>query len=248
MYQIPTKMTRFEIENEIKNVILSDKKLLHPNEAICYEAKYNKGASTTSIYYKNDSKKQQLDLELDLLISIMGIYNEENSKQQQLSNQLVWNTVILEVNTDGTYKSQYLYDVEKVKADELITAQDFSASLANHLVNHYLFVNVKFKRKFERIIWTFWIKDGLPCFDLYSINKKNQKFKIDLLEYYEDSCKKALSEHYEATNNGILKDVWKPWNKIIISIPPSGYLNENEDIAYYLDDVKLEKDFFLKGY
>ena len=128
-------MNRFEIENEIKNVILSDKKLLHPNQVICYEAKYKKGSSTTSIYYKNDSKKQELDLELDLLISIMGIYNEEYSKQQ-LSNQLVWNTVILEINTDGTYESQYLYDVKKVKADELITAQDFSASLANHLVNH----------------------------------------------------------------------------------------------------------------
>lgn len=240
-------MTRFEIENEIKNVILSDKKLLHPNEVICYEAKYKKGASTTSIYYKNDSKKQQLDLELDLLISIMGIYNEEHSKQQ-LSNQFVWNTVILEINMDGTYKSQYSYDVEKVKADELITAQDFSASLANHLVNHYLFVNAKFKRKFERIIWTFWIRDGLPYFDLYSINKKNQKLPIELDDEYSEYAKKTLLHHYEVTQNGILKDVWKTWNKIIINIPPNGYLNENEDIEYYLDDVELEKDFFLRGY
>jgi len=103
-------MNRSGIENEIKNVILSDKKILHPNEAIYYEAKYRNGASTTSIYYKNDSKKQQLDL--DLLISIMGIYNGEYSKQQ-LSNHLTWNTVILEINMNGTYKSQYLYDAEK---------------------------------------------------------------------------------------------------------------------------------------
>lgn len=54
----------------------------------------------------------------------MGIYNGEYSKQQ-LSNHLTWNTVILEINMNGTYKSQYLYDAEKVKADELITAQDF---------------------------------------------------------------------------------------------------------------------------
>jgi hypothetical protein len=45
----------------------------------------------------------------------------------------------------------------------------------------------------------------------------------------------------------IVPQNWKPWNKIVISIPPNGYLNENEDIAYYLDDVKLEKDFFLRG-
>jgi len=180
-------MNRSGIENEIKNVILSDKKILHPNEAIYYEAKYRNGASTTSIYYKNDSKKQQLDL--DLLISIMGIYNGEYSKQQ-LSNHLTWNTVILEINMNGTYKSQYLYDAEKVKADELITAKDFSASLANHLVNHYLFATVKFKRKFERIIWTFWVKDGLPYFDLYSINKKDQKLPIELDDEYSEYAKK----------------------------------------------------------
>ena len=116
--------------------------------------------------------------------------------------------------------------------------------MVNSLVNHQLACRQKFKRKFERIIWILWIKDELPYFDLYSINKKNQKFQIDLFEYYEDLCNKDLLEHYEVTNNGILKDVWKPWNKIVISIPPNGYLNENEYIAYYLDDVELEKYFF----
>jgi hypothetical protein len=239
-------MNRIEIENRIKDVILSDEKLLQPNKIICYEAKYKGNASTTSIYYKDDVEKKELELELELLVLITGIYKEEYSNQ--LSTQFLWNTVIIEINMDGTYKSQYLYDVEKVKADELITAQDFSASLANHLVNHYLFVNVKFKRKFERIIWIFWVEKGLPYFELYSINKRNQKLPIELDDEYSDYAKKTLLHHYEVTQNGILKDVWKPWNKIIISIPPNGYLNENEDIVYYLDDVKLEKDFFLRGY
>ncbi|MDZ7900418.1 MAG: hypothetical protein U5N85_20625 [Arcicella sp.] len=60
--------------------------------------------------------------------------------------------------------------------------------------------------------------------------------------------KNLLLKHYEVTHNGILKDVWKPWNKIVIRIPPNGYLDEKEDIDYYLDDVMLSKDFFLRGY
>jgi len=57
-------------------------------------------------------------------------------------------------------------------------------------VNHYLFATVKFKRKFERIIWTFWVKDGLPYFDLYSINKKDQKLPIELDDEYSEYAKK----------------------------------------------------------
>ena len=87
-------------------------------------------------------------------------------------------------------------------------------------MNHYLFATVKFKRKFERIIWTFWVKDGLPYFDLYFINKKDQKLPIELDDKYSEYAKKTLLHHYEVTQNSILKDIWKPWNKIILSIPP----------------------------
>ena len=57
-------------------------------------------------------------------------------------------------------------------------------------MNHYLFATVKFKRKFERIIWTFWVKDGLPYFDLYFINKKDQKLPIELDDEYSEYAKK----------------------------------------------------------
>jgi hypothetical protein len=105
------------------------------------------------------------------------------------------------------------------------------------------------------------VKNGEAFFEVYSINEKNKQLPIDVSVkgtqlyqidskslYFEGFWKYKLLEHYEVTHNGILKDVWKPWNKIILSIPPNGYLNENEDIEYYLDDVKLEKDLFLRGY
>ncbi len=245
-------MNKIEIERIIVNKTLevSKSKIVFDNLSI--DGYYRNGFAGSIPMYKNDSL---IDVSLDdfmemydLLIDDFQKYFSELHSNNNHYSLPEWNTVNFEIKSNGEYQSKYWYDAERIKADALRIEKDFPHAMANHLVNHYLFVTVKFKRKFERIIGTFWIKDGLPCFDLYSINKKNQKFQIDLLEYYKDSCKKALSEHYEVTNNGILKDVWKPWNKIILSIPPNGYLDENEDIAYYLDDVKLEKDFFLRGY
>lgn len=234
---------------ELKQILISQiLPSIQDKETICIEQNFNDNMSSIfHLYYKNDNTKQQIDIPLEVISPAMKIFRPVFVNPEEYG-LFKWNTVTFEIESDGKYECKFWNNTEKIKADELITAKDFPHAMANHLVNHYLFVNVKFKRKFEKIIWTFWVKDGLPYFELYSINKKNQKFQIDLLEYYEDSCKKALSEHYEATNNGILKDVWKPWNKIVVSIPPNGYLDENEDIAYYLDDVKLEKDFFLRGY
>jgi hypothetical protein len=234
---------------ELKKILISQiLPEIQDKETICIEQYFNKNVSSVfSLYYKKDITKQQIDIPIEVISPAMRVFRPVflNPEVYSLPE---WNTVTFEVEPNGKYECKFWNNSEKVKADELIVAKDFPHAMANHLVNHYLFATVKFKRKFERIIWTFWIKNGIPYFELYSINKKNQKFQIELLKYYEESCEKALLEHYEVTQYGILKDVWKPWNKIILSIPPNGYLNENEDIEYYLDDVKLEKDFFLRGY
>jgi hypothetical protein len=237
-----------ELTELVETIISQILPVIQDKETICIEQYFNKNAgSVFHLYYKKDHTKQQIDISIKIISPAMKVFRPVflNPEVYGLPK---WNTVTFEVEPNGEYKCKFWNNNEKIKIDELITAKDFAASMANHLVNYYLFDTVKFKRKFEQIIWTFWIKDGMPYFELYSINKKNQKLSIELLEYYEDSCKKALSEHYEATNNGILKDVWQPWNKIVIRIPPNGYLDEKEDIDYYLNDVLLSKDFFLRGY
>ena len=245
-------MNKLEIERKIvdKTLEIGKSKIVFDNLSIIG---YYKNEFTASIpMYKNnnliDVSFDDFFYVYDLLRNDFQKYFSELHSNNNHYSLPEWNTVNFEIKSNGEYLSKYWYDEGRVTLEKLSIAKDFPHAMANHLVNHYLFATVKFKRKFERIIWTFWIKDGLPYFELYSINKKNQKFQIDLLDYYEDLCNKDLLVHYEATQNGILKDVWKSWNKVIISIPPNGYFNENEDIAYYLDDVKLEKDFFLRGY
>jgi hypothetical protein len=158
---------------------------------------------------------------------------------------------------DGNYEFKYWYDEERVYKVEFdyakLGSKDFPHAMAKALVFYHL-EDIKFRRKYNRIIMTFEVIEGEPFVDLYLINGRKQILPVydaEKIEKYGDiisentfNLKTWLKEHYENTNHGILKDIWKPWNKIVVSVPPSGYLNELEDIHYYLDEVELEKDFF----
>jgi hypothetical protein len=256
-------MNKIERERIIVNKTLevSKSKIVFDNLSI--DGYYRNGFAGSIPMYKNDSL---IDVSLDdfmemydLLIDDFQKYFSELHSNNNHYSLPEWNTVNFEIKSNGEYQSKYWYDEERVISEKLSIENDFPHAAATNLVNYHFF-EIKFKRKFTRIHWTMEVKNGESFFDIYSINKKNQKLPVELQEigvmfnvedqkvYFEKFWKYSLLKHYEATNNGILKDVWKPWNKIVISIPPNGYLNENEDIMYYLDDVELEKDFFLRGY
>ncbi|MDI9863870.1 hypothetical protein QM480_06020 [Flectobacillus sp. DC10W] len=173
----------------------------------------------------------------------------------------LYSDVLITLFTDGSYEFKYWYDEERIYKQEYESAlrrsKDFPHAMAKALV-FYDLAEVNFKKKYESIIMTFEIKEGEPFVDYYLVNEKGQHkpvYDLNKVAKYEETItrntsnvKTWLKEHYERTNFGILKAVWQPWNKIVVSVPPSGYLNELEDIHYYLDEVELEKDFFLKGY
>jgi hypothetical protein len=244
------------IEKELKiveiilrdNVIFGKKKVVVCLFLTGRDIRINK-IGGEQLYFKNepnllDTSRKNTDRPIRELFCEILIYYAEGGE--------IYSDVEFEINPDGSYTSRYWFDEARLYKEEyksaMLTAKDFPHAEANSLVNHQLAYKQKFKRKFERIVLTYWIKDGLPYFELYSINKKSQKLPIELDDEYIKNTNDILKKHYEATNNGILKEVWKPWNNIVIRIPPNGYLDEKEDIDYYLDDVLLSKDFFLRGY
>jgi hypothetical protein len=229
----------------VKSLLESDE-LMSYGKSLCFEQKFST-PNRISLTFKDDLLNEQIDFPPKIIFSVMNLFSDV-FENHLLYNLQQWDTVTINLNLDGNYQSRYWNDTENILIDTLRVSKDFTHALANHLVNHYLLTTVKFKTKFARIIWTLWVENNKANSVLYLVNKKNQKVSIELEESYNESNKNDLLNHYEVTNNGILKDVWQPWNKIIISIPPDGYLNENEDIEYYLNEVKLEKTFFLRGY
>lgn len=247
--------------NEISNILRNDSSITDKSRELIYEIFFvSEKLKTNTLWYGDDyqtDKKIAPNSEVyDILISFL-----EKKYQEEINNEANrWNTYTLKIQPNGQCDSIYWYDLDTDKHYKLQSAKDFPHAAATNLVNYHFF-DTKFKRKFTRIHWTMEVKNGEAFFEVYSINEKNKQLPIDVSVkgtqlyqgdskslYFEGFWKYKLLEHYEATHNGILKDVWKPWNKIVINIPPNGYLNENEDIAYYLDDVELEKDFFLRGY
>ncbi len=242
-----------EIEQEIVKIILNDEKVRKQSQRIYYWCDTVRDLNIVpyqKIVFLNKEREGVF------LMSIKSAEEVGSLIQKILlhfaSEGRLYSDVEFEINPDGSYTSHYWFDEERLYKEEydsaILVAKDFPHAEANSLVNHQLAYKQKFKRKFERIVLTYWMENGLPHFELYSINKKNQKLPIELDNEYIKNTNDILKKYYELTHNGILKDVWKPWNKIILSIPPNGYLNEKEDIEYYLNDVKLEKDFFLRGY
>ncbi|PAC31120.1 hypothetical protein [Flectobacillus sp. BAB-3569] len=173
----------------------------------------------------------------------------------------LYSDIVITLHPNGNYEFRYWFNEERIIKEEyesaMLRSTDFPHAMAKALV-FYDLAEVNFKKKYESIIMTFEIKEGEPFVDYYLVNEKGQHKPVydsnkvakygDIISKNISMVKAWLKEHYERTNHGILKDVWKPWNKIVVSVPPSGYLNELEDIHYYLDELELEKDFFLERY
>jgi hypothetical protein len=68
----------------------------------------------------------------------------------------------------------------------------------------------------DRGVFTFRINKGKIDSDILLCKGENERrIEVPLPGYFI----KAMFEHHEITNTGILKDNWKPWNKLAIHSP-----------------------------
>ena len=173
----------------------------------------------------------------------------------------IYSNLVITLYPNGDYQFEYWFDEERVYKEEFLTAaigsESFPRTMADCLLSYDL-PSINFKKKYAKIIMTLEIKAGEPVVDLRYRNGRNQikpvfNFTDNTGQSYKESVDKilrltgdSLLHQYNITN-GILKEFWEPWNKIIIEVPPSGILNELEDIHYYLDDKPLDKKYSTRG-
>jgi hypothetical protein len=151
-------MNKLEIERKIvdKTLEISKSKIVFDNLSIIGYCK-NEFTASIPIYKNNDLIDVPFDdffYVYDLLRNDFQKYFSELHSNNNHYSLPEWNTINFEIKTNEEYLSKYWYDEERVTLEKLSIAKDFPYAMANHLVNHYLFATVKFKRKFERIIWT----------------------------------------------------------------------------------------------
>ena len=252
-----------EQEKRIESLCRKDLYEENKNQVIkvwfCAERDIRVPNARAYLYFYDESLSKIIDRKREVYMEYYDALKELLIYKAQHGE--LYSDIVITLHPNGNYEFRYWFNEERIIKEEYESAlrrsTDFPHAMAKALV-FYDLAEVNFKKKYESIIMTFEIKEGEPFVDYYLVNEKGQHkpvYDSNKVAKYSDIISKNISmvkawlkEHYERTNHGILKDVWKPWNKIVVSVPPSGYLNELEDIHYYLDEVELEKDFFLKGY
>lgn len=213
------------------------------------------------IYFYDESGVNSIAVKNDLIVERYSVLKELFMYKANCGE--IYSDLQITVYPDGNSKYKYWFDEERLMKQEyereLSNAKDFPHAFSKYLV-FYDLDSIKFRKNFKQIIVILEIKNGIPLIDVHFINGRNQvkslfDVEVNTSPSYREAVEKIVTtakghllKHYEATHTGIIKEMWKPWNKIVVSVPPSGYLNEYEDIHYYMDEVELEKDFFLEGY
>lgn len=212
------------------------------------------------IYFYDDSLSNILDQKQEFVaeyydeLKELLIYKADHGE--------IYSDILITLYPDGSYQFKYWFDEERFYKEEFkmaaLLSQRFPHIVADDLLDYQL-PEINFKKKYAKIIMTLEIRAGEPAVDLHYKNGRNQvkpvfDFINNTSQSYQDSVENVLTvlkegilEQYNVTH-GIMKEFWEPWNKIIIEVPPSGILNELEDIHYYLDDKPLDKKYFTRGY
>jgi hypothetical protein len=140
-----------------------------------------------------------------------------------------FNKVILYISKNGDPSIQYIWSDEQDVQDKLMSAQVFPQWINERMMAFIYeaeFPNGPTEKDgdgdplyvstWDRGIFTFTIGNGKIHSDILLYKGEHERhIEVSLPEYFI----KAMLEHHEITNTGILKDEWKPWTKLVIDSP-----------------------------
>lgn len=190
------------------------------------------GSSRPNILlYDKDDTRRFLPMEIFDLDDLVGQYYRAVKDDPEKR----FNKFELEVLPDKAYKARYVWEDEYYKKDRSDTARVFPQWLNDRMISQiYAFEfpngptdkdddgDPVYVKTWNRGIFTFRVKNrGVDSEIVLYKNDVARVAGLKLPEYFIE----ALLEHYEITNNGILKGEWKSWNKLVI-------LSPNNDLLY----------------
>jgi hypothetical protein len=152
-----------------------------------------------------------------------------------------FNKATLSIRQGEEASIQYAWEDETFKKDKLESAEVFP-QWVNERITSLIYETEFPNGPTEKD------EDGEPLYvstwdgGVFTFNISKGKIDSDILVYKEENERhieislpgyfiKAMREHHEITNSGLLKDDWKPWNKLVIHSPhndlPSSKMNDH---------------------
>ncbi|MDR6563968.1 MULTISPECIES: hypothetical protein [unclassified Arcicella] len=215
----------------------------------------DKEFSTASIYFEfSPSASMNFILLINKEITYLSIFNLDDevidSIKKYFKTQFIqfhpslgfkpdiekWNKAVFEYFKDETLNTSYVWDqglyIKKMKR----AAYNFSHWVQGRLTTMMFEEGGFDKRKWHRATGEFWITNNNEVtFVGRAFNKRNTEHPINInLDSWH--VRESFIEHYEMTNHGLLKEFWKPWNKLTIRVFYDDYFRELEHTDYSLDN------------
>lgn len=184
------------------------------------------GSSRPSIsLYKNNVEKRFTTMKMFDIDDVVSRSFQETKNNPGKR----FNTFQIEVSSDGNSQINYKWEDEEHRKDQFDSAQVFPQWINERCITYIYeneFPNGPTERDddgdhlyvstWDHGVFTFKIKSKVIESDIVLFKGTTpRKIILDLPDYFEE----ALLNHYEITNNGILKDNWTPWNKLVIKSP-----------------------------
>jgi len=212
------------MEKEISDLFKSELTKTEFDEA-SFTIEYTAAGSSSSqgfIIANGNQKRALLSFEVNMIIN--SYFNEVKTDPAKRFN---WVELFIRKNEDSLIK--YTWSDELYVQDKLKSAQVFPQWINERFmafIYEFEFPNGPTEKDedgdplyvstWDRGIFTFHINNGKINSDILLYKREHERhIAIPLPEYFI----KAMLEHHEITNTGILKDKWKPWNKLVIDSP-----------------------------
>lgn len=201
----------------------------------------NSGSSSTSGYIVKNGVEISKPLPGEIKALVKEHYNLSIHNPSRRFNK-----VDLEITPNKTYSVHYTWEDDQFLKDQADTARVFPHWINERMISIiYAFefpngpTNLDddgepvYRKTWDRGVFTYKIEnDRVACeIELFK-GGVSRRPEIDLPSDFID----ALLEHHKITNNGSLKEKWKPWNKLMIISPNNDlpFARVSEHVFYSL--------------
>lgn len=150
--------------------------------------------------------------------------------QVKEDSALHFNKITLSIKSDRSYHITSWWDDEEVKKDKLAWSNVLPQWLNDRLLSVIYQAGYDDKINWQRGEFTFTIQQSKLNFDGI-IYDGQTPVPIDIR--LPNFVVEGVLDHYQITNEGILKDQWQPWNQLIIR-SPNNSLDLDKDVTYRL--------------
>lgn len=227
------------MEKEVLNLFKDEIDQIGVDEAAFTISYTESGNSSSQGYIVKGGIRENAPLPRGVKRKINSYFDEVRNDQQKRFNKV---ELYIKRNEDPLIK--YAWEDEHYKKDKLDSAKVFPQWINERVMS--LIYEQEFpegpkttdedgdpvyESTWDRGIFTFKVKNGnVDCHILLYRDGNTRNLNLNLPDYFI----RAMLEHHEITNVGLLRDDWKSWNKLVIISPHNDlpYSKMDEHVIY----------------